>query len=65
MYLHTHLLQKENELGEAIEQLSRHYVWARDHGYNVLARAYLVGQAELLRNKAEIKDLIRLAGGEQ
>lgn len=65
MYIRTHLQQQENELREAISQLDEQYAWAKARGYNVLARAYLVGQVELLRNKAEIADLIRLAGGEQ
>lgn len=65
MHIRTHLQQQENELAEAISQLDEQYAWAKARGYNVLARAYLVGQAELLRNKEEITKLIRLTDGAQ
>lgn len=65
MYIRSHLLQKENELSEAISQLDGQYALAKANGRNVLACAYLVAQAELLRTKAEITNLIYLIDGEQ
>lgn len=65
MDIRPHLMQQDNELREAIRQLDEQYAWAKARGYNALARAYLVGQAELLRNKEEIIKLVRLTDGAQ
>lgn len=65
MDIRNHLQQQENELREAIDQLGEQYVWARARGHNVLAQAYLVAQAELLRRVADVKALIYLIGDEQ
>lgn len=65
MDIRKHLQQQDNELREAIELLSEQYEWARARGHNVLAQAYLVAQAELLRRVADVKALIYLIGDEQ
>lgn len=61
----SYLQQQENELREAISQLDEQYAWAKAREHNVLARAYRVGQAELLRRLADVKALIYLIDGEQ
>lgn len=58
MDIRSHLIKQANELGEATEQLDEQYAWAKARGYNELARAYLVGQAELLRRVADVNSLI-------
>lgn len=58
MDIRPHLVQQYKELGEAISQLDEQYAWAKARGYTELARAYLVGQAELLRRVADVNKLI-------
>lgn len=60
MDIRTHLQQQANELGEAVSQLDEQYAWAKARGYKELARAYLVGQAELLRRVADVSSLLGL-----
>lgn len=65
MDIRPHLQRQDNELREALRQLDEQYLWARARGYTELARAYLVGQAELLRRIAEVKRLIYVLDYEQ
>lgn len=60
MGISTLLQQQANELSEAIEQLSEQHAWALARGYKELARAYLVGQTELLRRMGDVQALISL-----
>lgn len=65
MDIRSHLVQQDNELSKAISQLDEQYAWAKARGYNALARAYLVGQAELLRRMSEVNALINHIDNEQ
>lgn len=65
MDIRNHLQQQENELSEAIGQLDEHYEWATERQDKELARAYLVGQAELLRRLADVQALINTLDDEQ
>ena len=65
MYIRSHLVQQATELGEAASQLDEQYAWAKARGHNELARAYLVGQAELLRRLADVDALINHIDNEQ
>ena len=58
MDIRSHLVQQENELREAAGQLDEQYSWAKARGHKELARAYLVGQAELLRRLSDVNALI-------
>lgn len=65
MDIRSHLEQQATELGEAVDQLDEQYTWAKAHGRNVLAQAYLVAQAELLRRVADVNSLINILDDEQ
>lgn len=65
MDIRKHLQQQYDELSEAIEQLSEQYESARVRGYKELARAYLVGQTELIRRLGDVNALIHLIDDEQ
>ena len=65
MDIRDHLEQQYNELDAAISQLSEQHEWARDRGYKELARAYLVGQTELIRRLGDVNALLHLIDGEQ
>lgn len=64
MDIRSRLVQQATELGEAVSQLDEQYAWAKARGYNELARAYLVGQAELLRRVADVNSLINTLDAE-
>lgn len=65
MDIRSHLVQQATELREAVSQLDEQYTWAKANGRNVLARAYLVAQAELLRRLYDVNALIHLIDAEQ
>lgn len=65
MDIRTHLQQQAKELREALSQLDEQYVWAKVRKYKELARAYLVGQTELLRRLGDVNALIDLIDDEQ
>lgn len=65
MDVRSRLMQQHHELSEAISQLDEQYAWAKARGYKELSRAYLVGQAELLRRVADVNSLINILYGEQ
>lgn len=65
MDIRPHLIKQASEIGEAIDQLDEQYAWAKARGHNVLAQAYLVAQAELLRRVADVNNLINTLDAEQ
>jgi len=65
MDIRTHLQQQADELCKAIEHLSQQRAWVKERNYTELARAYLVGQTELLRRLNDVNALIDLIDGKQ
>lgn len=65
MDIRSHLEQQATELAVAITQLDEQHAWAKAHGRNVLAGAYIVAHTELLCREAEVNKLLNILCDEQ